>query len=128
LLGQVVTLGESKFRAVWPDPSGDEGSPDFSTYREAVAEVAEKAAGGLRFHDLRHCYATWLVSGGVPVNVVQVVMGHEQASTTLNRYTHTPADFFASVRAVFSDPADDSLTSDDDDRSMGDAEAGRDDL
>jgi hypothetical protein len=46
------------------------------------------AAGGRRFHDLRHCYATWLVSGKVPVNVVQAVMGHEQASTTLNRYTH----------------------------------------
>jgi integrase len=44
------------------------------------------------FHDLRHCYATWLVSDGVPVNV-QAVMGHEQASTTLNRYTHVPADF-----------------------------------
>jgi integrase len=40
-----------------------------------------------KFHDLRHCYATWLVSDGVPVNVVQAVMGHEQASTTLNRYT-----------------------------------------
>ncbi|WP_319463209.1 tyrosine-type recombinase/integrase [Micromonospora sp. RTP1Z1] len=37
----------------------------------------------------RTCYATWLVSGGVPVNVVQAVMGHEQASTTLDRYTHT---------------------------------------
>jgi hypothetical protein len=44
------------------------------------------------FHDLRHCYATWLVSEGVPVNMVQAVMGHEQASTTLNRYTHVPAD------------------------------------
>ena len=28
-------------------------------------------------------------------------MGHEQASTTLNRYTHTPADFHESVRRVF---------------------------
>jgi integrase len=27
------------------------------------------------FHDLRHCYAAWLVSEGVPVNVVQAVMG-----------------------------------------------------
>jgi hypothetical protein len=31
----------------------------------------------------------------VPVNVVQRVMGHEQASTTLNRYTHTPDDYGA---------------------------------
>jgi integrase len=53
-----------------------------------------------KFHDLRHCYATWLVSEGVPVNVVQAVMGHEQASTTLNRYTHVPADTHARVRAA----------------------------
>jgi integrase len=53
-----------------------------------------------KFHDLRHCYATWLISEGVPVNVVQAVMGHEQASTTLNRYTHVPADTHARVRAA----------------------------
>lgn len=57
------------------------------------------------FHDLRHCYATWLVSEGVPVNVVQAVMGHEQASTTLNRYTHVPADTHARVRAALNAPA-----------------------
>jgi integrase len=58
-----------------------------------------------KFHDLRHCYATWLVSDGVPVNVVQAVMRHEQASTTLNRYTHVPADTHARVRAALNAPA-----------------------
>ncbi|MFI6161195.1 tyrosine-type recombinase/integrase [Micromonospora haikouensis] len=87
-----------------------------------MAHVAVKAAGGLRFHDLRHGYATWLVSSGVPVNVVQAVMGHEQASTTLNRYTHTPADFHRLVRGVFAPPADDSLTADDDSRSNEESE------
>ncbi|WP_397334458.1 tyrosine-type recombinase/integrase [Nonomuraea sp. 3-1Str] len=37
--------------------------------------------------DLRHRYATWLVSEGVPVNDVAGLIGHEQISTTLNRYT-----------------------------------------
>jgi integrase len=55
---------------------------------------------GLRFHDLRHSYATHLVSSGVPVNDVQQVMGHEQASTTLNRYTHGPRDRDSRVRAA----------------------------
>jgi integrase len=40
-----------------------------------------------RFHDLRHSYATWLVDDGVPVNMVQRVMGHERSSTTLDLYT-----------------------------------------
>jgi hypothetical protein len=30
------------------------------------------------------------MSDGVPINLVQYVMGHEQASTTLDRYTHPP--------------------------------------
>ena len=75
----------------------------FRTEREAIAHVAAHQAGGLRFDDLRHCYATWLVSAGVPVNMVQRVMGHAQPSTTLNRYTHVPSDYDDRVRAVFRD-------------------------
>jgi hypothetical protein len=44
----------------------------------------------LRFHDLRHSYATWLISQGVPINDVVTVMGHEKAATTLNLYAHRP--------------------------------------
>jgi integrase len=36
--------------------------------------IAKSCAGGLRFHDLRHAYSTWLVDDGVPVNMVQRVM------------------------------------------------------
>jgi hypothetical protein len=47
---------------------------------------------------------------GVPVNIVQKVMGHQQPSTTLNRYTHTPDDYENRVVAAFCGPADFSLT------------------
>ncbi|WP_234038834.1 tyrosine-type recombinase/integrase [Micromonospora coerulea] len=105
LLGQVVNAGPHRFRAVWPDREGVEWSAEFTTDREAIACVAAKAAGGMRFHDLRHAYATWLVTDGVPINLVQRVMGHEQASTTLNRYTHTPDDYAARVLAAFNSAA-----------------------
>ncbi|MFJ5668175.1 tyrosine-type recombinase/integrase [Micromonospora chalcea] len=111
LLGQVVNAGPHRYRAVWPDREGVEWSAEFTTEREAVACVATKAVGGMRFHDLRHAYATWLVTDGVPINLVQRVMGHEQASTTLNRYTHTPDDYAARVLDAFTLPADDLLTS-----------------
>jgi hypothetical protein len=101
LLGQVVKLGPERFRAVWPDREGIEWSEEFTTEREAVVCVASKAVGGMRFHDLRHSYATWLVTDGVSINLVQRVMGHEQASTTLNRYTHTPDDYADRVLAAF---------------------------
>jgi integrase len=105
LLGQVVTAGPHRYRAVWPDRDGVEWSAEFTTHREAVACVAAKGIGGMRFHDLRHAYATWLVTDGVPINLVQRVMGHEQASTTLDRYTHTPDDYAVRILAAFDSSA-----------------------
>ncbi|MEV4648361.1 tyrosine-type recombinase/integrase [Saccharopolyspora sp. NPDC049357] len=49
--------------------------------------MARLASGGLKSHALRHSYVTWLVDDGVPVNVVQRVLGHERSSTTLDLYT-----------------------------------------
>ncbi|MFG1832983.1 tyrosine-type recombinase/integrase [Micromonospora chersina] len=112
LLGQVASTGPHRYRAVWLDREGVEWSAEFSTEREAIACVTANAAGGMRFHDLRHAYATWLVTDGVPINLVQRVMGHEQASTTLNRYTHTPDDYAARILDAFTLPADDLLTPD----------------
>lgn len=42
----------------------------------------------VRFHDLRHSAATLLLSMGVPVKVVQELLGHSKISMTLNTYTH----------------------------------------
>jgi integrase len=54
--------------------------------------VAQQQFGGLRFHDLRHSYTTWLVDDGVPPNMVQRVMGHERAAMTLDLYTRRTDD------------------------------------
>lgn len=112
LMGQIEEIGPGKFRAAWVDAAGIERSADATTRSDAVALVAKHATGGLRFHDLRHSYATWLISSGVPVNDVQRVMRHEQASTTLNRYTHHSGEHDGRVRIAF---ADFSLTSDPED-------------
>jgi len=42
----------------------------------------------IRFHDLRHSAATILLSMGVPVKVVQEILGHSHISITLNIYAH----------------------------------------
>jgi hypothetical protein len=50
------------------------------------------AHGGLRRHNPRHSYPTWLVDDGVLPDKVQRVLGHERATTALDRYTrHTAA-------------------------------------
>jgi integrase len=94
MLGSVVELGPAKWRAVWVDGDGAEWTKEFTAERDAMGFLVERVPGGLRFHDLRHSYARWLVSDdGLPVNVVQRVMGHEAPPTTLNLYTHAPSGF-----------------------------------
>jgi len=103
LLGKIAEVGEYKFMAHWHDGKGSEWSKEFTTARDATDHLVKHAHGGLRFHDLRHSYATWLVSAGVPINDVSAVMGHEQTSTTLDRYTHPSQDRDQRVRSVFAD-------------------------
>lgn len=109
LLGKIEHVSPDQWRALWA--VGDEElAQEFPSEAAAVAHVAKTAEGGLRFHDLRHCYATWLVSSGVPVNVVQAIMGHEHASTTLDVYTGLPPEHLAAVTNALRTAADDSLT------------------
>ncbi|HZB47612.1 MAG TPA: tyrosine-type recombinase/integrase [Mycobacteriales bacterium] len=64
-----------------------------TSFRSRVWKPAIRRAGlpeRLRFHDLRHSYATWLVSDGLPPNIVQRIMGHEDVTTTLAIYTDVP--------------------------------------
>ena len=60
LLGRIVLDGD-KWRGEWIDDDGAAGAAWFRTEPAAVNHVARHQAGGLRFHDLRHSYATWLV-------------------------------------------------------------------
>lgn len=104
LLGDVTRTDAGTWRGMWEDSTDTTRYGEFATEREAVAYVAKHCAGPCpRFHDLRHSFATWLVSDGVPINDVSKVMGHEQTSTTLNRYTHPSPAYVNRVRDVFAD-------------------------
>ena len=106
MLGAVEQDGE-KYRGTWTDAAGVAGSALFASEAAAVIHVARRQAGGLRFHDLRHSYATWLVDDGVPVNMVQRVLGHERSSTTLDLYTRRTDDPSRVLRALDDDDPDD---------------------
>ncbi|WP_282804466.1 tyrosine-type recombinase/integrase [Clostridium tetani] len=49
-----------------------------------------KKAGlkAIKFHSLRHTYATRLFEADVPIKTVQALMGHSDITTTMNIYTH----------------------------------------
>jgi integrase len=56
-----------------------------------------------RLHDLRHYYASTLVAQGVPLNIVQQQMGHEDIRTTVNRYSHMQPNYLAVAAAAAAD-------------------------
>ena len=43
----------------------------------------------LRFHDLRHSCATFLLSKGVPVKMISEMLGHSSTAFTMDIYAHT---------------------------------------
>ena len=46
----------------------------------------------IRFHDLRHTFATHATQGGVDAKTLAGILGHSNASFTLDTYTHVTAD------------------------------------
>ena len=55
----------------------------------------------MRYHDLRHYYASVLLSAGVSVKAVQEHLGHASATVTLDAYGHLmPDDADRSRQAV----------------------------
>lgn len=56
--------------------------------RRAWDEAREKAKlPHIRFHDLRHTYASWLAQAGVSLVVIRDLLGHSSLSVT-SRYSH----------------------------------------
>jgi len=73
-----VTLGE---------PRG--GRPmDYPIVDRVVRRLRARTGVSFTPHELRHTYATDLLRRGVPVEVVQKLLGHAATSTTVDTYNH----------------------------------------
>lgn len=103
LLGSITPQSDGRYLASWTDTSGLSHTEIADNEPTAVTMIARNAGPSLRFHDLRHSYATWLVSKSVPINDVARVLGHGQITTTLNRYTHVLPNPDQRVRGAFDD-------------------------
>ena len=65
-------------------------------YRKALADCNLNTK--MRFHDLRHSFATHLINSNVAVNTVSNMLGHSKTSTTLDIYVH--ADLASQSTAI----------------------------
>ena len=54
----------------------------------------------IRFHDLRHTFATHALTAGVDAKTLSSILGHTNASFTLDTYTHVTTDMQKNAAAV----------------------------
>jgi hypothetical protein len=112
MLGILTVIDDNTVRASWTDNTGATLTKEFVTERKAVLHIAKSCVGGLRFHDLRHSYATWFVDDGVPVNMVQPSWGTSgpQPPWTSTPGAPTITTTSCGLSMTTMTPADDSLT------------------
>ena len=72
---------------VFPSPNGGPRSPD--SVNNMLRRVLERAGiPKVRFHDLRHTFATIALQNGVDIKTVSGMLGHFSAGFTLDTYAH----------------------------------------
>lgn len=71
-------------------PNGDGSYQDANNMIKRRFKPALNRAGidSLRFHDLRHTYASLLLANGAPMKYVQHQLGHSSIKMTMDLYTH----------------------------------------
>ena len=83
-----TSVGNSPW--VFPSPNGGPISPDSGLH---MLHRVLKRAGlpKVRFHDLRHTFATLALQNGVDVKTVSGMLGPFSAGCTLAYYAHIPS-------------------------------------
>ena len=78
---------------IFPNPLKPEAPMNPSTaYHQLKKLLEENGLPGLRFHDLRHTFATHALANGVDAKTLSGILGHTKASFTIDTYTHTTMD------------------------------------
>ncbi len=92
LLGHQMTVEYSPYDLVFPTPTGT--PMDGANLRKRVFDPTLERAElrRIRFHDLRHTFASMLINQGENLKYVQSQLGHSSIKTTVDRYAHLLPD------------------------------------
>ena len=71
-----------------------------SAYRRLKALLKQTGLPDIRFHDLRHTFATQALASGVDAKTLAGVLGHTKASFTLDTYTHVTGDMHRNAAEI----------------------------
>ena len=84
---------ESISQWIFPNPIHPEDPvmPN-SGYQRMKKLMKEAGLPNMRFHDLRHTFATHALTSGVDAKTLSGILGHTKTSFTLDTYTHVTGD------------------------------------
>ena len=92
---QLLVQRKKKSYSQWifPNPLQPEQptSPN-AAYNHLKTLLQKAGLPSIRFHDLRHTFATHALDSGVDAKTLSGILGHTQASFTLDTYTHVTGD------------------------------------
>ena len=80
-------------RWIFPSPVKEDTPMTPGAVRRRLQIILERAGcKKIRFHDLRHTFATLSLESGMDVKTLSAMLGHVSAATTLDIYTHVTGD------------------------------------
>ncbi len=89
-LEERLNAGSAWSNRLGPVFTTTEGHPiDAANLRRSFRRLLKRAGlREVRFHDLRHSCASYLLSQGVPAGAIMELLGHSEIRLTLDTYTH----------------------------------------
>lgn len=87
LLTEMKQTAKSEW--MFPSPVKENAPRDPSAVYRRFQLILERAnCKNVRFHDLRHTFATMAIENGMDVKTLSAMIGHVSAETTLDIYSH----------------------------------------